>query len=135
MKLEILLVEDYAHPIEKVWTALTDPAALAQWLMVNDFEPRVGKRFTFRGEPSPNWRGWMDCEVLSMEPPRRMIWSWLRSESEEPNRVEFQLEPIACGTRLTLMHTGDTDPAAGGRYSSGWPIKLSHLRSLLESAD
>ena len=135
MKLEILLVEDYAHPIEKVWMALTDPAALAQWLMVNDFEPRVGKRFTFRGEPSPYWRGWMDCEVLSMEPPRRMIWSWLRSESEEPNRVEFQLEPIAGGTRLTLMHTGDTDPAVGGRYSSGWPIKLSQLRSLLESTE
>ena len=45
MKLEILLVEDYTHPIEKVWAALTDPAALAQWLMVNDFEPRIGKRF------------------------------------------------------------------------------------------
>jgi uncharacterized protein YndB with AHSA1/START domain len=115
--------------------ALTEPAALVQWLMANDFEPRVGKRFTLRGEPSPQWRGWMDCEVLAMEPPRRMVWSWHRSELEEPNQVEFRLEPIAGGTRLTLMHTGDTDSAARGRYSSGWPIKLSQLRSLLERTD
>ena len=135
MKLEILLVEDYARPIEKVWAALIEPAALAQWLMANDFEPRVGKRFTLRGEPTPQWRGWMDCEVLAMEPPRRMVWSWHRSELEEPNRVEFRLEPITGGTRLTLMHTGETDPASGGRYSSGWPIKLNQLRSLLESND
>jgi uncharacterized protein YndB with AHSA1/START domain len=135
MKLEILLVEDYAHPIEKVWAALTEPSALAEWLMANDFEPRVGKRFTFRGEASPHWRGWMDCEVLAMEPPRRMVWSWHRSELEEPNRVEFRLEPITGGMRLTLMHTGETDPASGGRYSSGWPIKLNQLRSLLESND
>jgi uncharacterized protein YndB with AHSA1/START domain len=73
MKLEILLVEDYAHPIEKVWAALIEPAALAQWLMANDFEPRVGKRFTLRGEPTPQWRGWMDCELLEMEPPRWMV--------------------------------------------------------------
>jgi uncharacterized protein YndB with AHSA1/START domain len=52
MKVEILLVEDYTHPIEKVWAAITDPAALAQWLMVNDFEPRIGKRFTLRAEPT-----------------------------------------------------------------------------------
>src|ERR1700756_698154 len=135
MKLEILLVEDYAHPIEKVWAALTEPAALAEWLMANDFEPRLGKRFTFRGEPSPRWRGWMDCEVLAMEPPRRMVWSWNRSDLEEPNRVEFRLEPIAGGTRLTLVHTGDPDPASGGRYSSGWPVKLSQLRSWLQRTD
>jgi hypothetical protein len=54
---------------------------------------------------------------------------------EEPNRVEFRLEPITGGMRLTLMHTGETDPASGGRYSSGWPIKLNQLRSLLESND
>ncbi len=83
MKVEILLVEDYTHPIDKVWAAITDPAALAQWLMVNDFEPRIGKRFTLRAEPTAEWRGWMDCEVLEMEPPRRMVWSWHRSELDE----------------------------------------------------
>jgi uncharacterized protein YndB with AHSA1/START domain len=135
MKVEILLVEDYTHPIDKVWAAITDPAALAQWLMLNDFEPRIGKRFTLRAEPTAEWRGWMDCEVLEMEPPRRMLWSWHRSELDEPTRVEFRLEPSAGGTRLTLMHTGESDSMARGRYSSGWPIKLSNLGSLLAKTD
>jgi uncharacterized protein YndB with AHSA1/START domain len=135
MKPEIVLVEDYPHPIAKVWAALTDPAALAEWLMANDFEPQLGRRFMLRGEPTAQWRGWMECVVLEMEPPRRMVWSWRRSELDNPSRVEFRLEPIEGGTRLTLMHAGETDPAARGRLSSGWPVKLSQLRSLLEKAD
>jgi uncharacterized protein YndB with AHSA1/START domain len=134
MKLEILLVEEYAHPVARVWAALTDPAALAEWLMANDFEPQLGRRFTLRQAPTPEWRGWIECEVLEMEPPRRMVWSWRRSESEDPNRVEFRLEPIESGTRLTLTHTGETDADLRARYSSGWPVKFFQLRSVLEKA-
>jgi uncharacterized protein YndB with AHSA1/START domain len=76
----------------------------------------------------------MECVVLEIEPPRRMVWSWQSSESSEPTRVEFRLDPIEGGTRLTLMHTGDTDPASRDRLSSGWPVKLSGLRSLLTRA-
>ena len=61
--------------------------------------------------------------------------SWHRSELDEPTRVEFRLEPSAGGTRLTLMHTGESDSMARGRYSSGWPIKLSNLGSLLAKTD
>ncbi len=59
MKLEILLVEDYAHPIGKVWAALTDPAALAEWLMVNDFEPQVGKAL-YASRRAQRRVAWMD---------------------------------------------------------------------------
>jgi hypothetical protein len=54
---------------------------------------------------------------------------------EDPTRVEFRLDPIERGTRLTLMHTGDTDPGTIERTSSDWPVKLAELRSLLEKAD
>lgn len=70
-----------------------------------------------------------------MEPPRRMVRSWRRSEADEPTGVEFRLDPIEGGTRLTLMHTGDTDPGTRGHLSSGWPVKLSALGSLLATAD
>ena len=53
MKLNVLLVEDFPHPVEKVWQALTDPDALREWLMENDFEPRIGKRFVLRGREIP----------------------------------------------------------------------------------
>src|SRR5947208_1487503 len=55
----------YPHPPERVWQALTDPAALAAWLMPNDFKPQVGHKFQFRvPKPPRGWRGIVDCEVL-----------------------------------------------------------------------
>ena len=42
-----------AQPRELVWRALTDRATLAEWMFPNDFEPRVGHRFTFRVPPNP----------------------------------------------------------------------------------
>jgi uncharacterized protein YndB with AHSA1/START domain len=41
MKLNVLLVEDFPHPVEKVWRSLTNADALRIWLMDNDFEPRL----------------------------------------------------------------------------------------------
>lgn len=137
MKLELVELrfrEVYPHPIEAVWAAVTDSAALAVWLMPNDFEPRVGKRFTFRDAPTPEWRGCMECEVLALEPPTRMVWSWRRSDEGDVNQVEIRLRTVAGGTELTLVHRGETDPEVRARYQSGWPKKLAELRNNLSQA-
>lgn len=46
--------------------------ALGQWLMENEFEARVGHRFRFRDPEARGWRGVVDCEVLTVEEPRRL---------------------------------------------------------------
>ncbi len=135
MKLNILLVEDYAHPVEKVWQSLTDPAALSVWLEENDFEPRVGKRFVLRSRrPGPGSRGLIECEVLELDRPRKMVWSWIHNEGDTPTRVEFQLEKIASGSRLTLSHTGEIDDLIGTRLRDGWAVKVADLRTQLGPA-
>jgi uncharacterized protein YndB with AHSA1/START domain len=132
MKLNVLLVEDFPHPVEKVWQALTDPDALSVWLMETNFEPRAGKRFILRGRKvAPGSRGWHECEVLEIEPQCRMVWSWIVNEGEVPTRVEFRLEELDRGTRLTLSHTGEIDPIMKSRLTEGWAGKLSDLRALL----
>ncbi len=133
MRLNLLYTEDYPHPIEKVWAALIDPAALAAWLMTNDFEPKVGKRFTLHCPPKPGSRGRFDCVVLELEPPSKMVWSWQGADEDPPSRVEFHLDRIASGTRLKLIHIGDTDPTMLGLLSQGWPKRLDALRSHLVS--
>ena len=67
-----------AQPPERVWQALTDPALLARWLMPNDFKPVTGHAFTFRTEPVPQhgFDGVVHCEVLTLEPPRLLRFSW-----------------------------------------------------------
>ena len=53
MAREVLLSAIYPQPPRDVWRTLTDRDLLAQWLMPNDFEARVGHRFTFRTDPAP----------------------------------------------------------------------------------
>jgi uncharacterized protein YndB with AHSA1/START domain len=97
------------QPREQVWRAITDSATLAEWMFPNDFEPRVGHRFTFRvpGNPKMNFDGLtVRCEVLECEPPSRLEFSWSAGGPVENTRVSFRLEPDGDGTRLLLEHSG-----------------------------
>jgi uncharacterized protein YndB with AHSA1/START domain len=95
----------YPHPPEKVWNAITRRESIARWLMENDFEPRVGHRFQLRAKPQPGWDGIVNCEVLALEPPRQMSWSW-KSNTPIDTVLTITLTPEGHGTRLHLAHTG-----------------------------
>lgn len=63
-------------PASTLWRALTDGELLAVWLMPNDFRPEVGHRFTMTTDPAPLFDGTVHLEVLEIDPPNRMRWSW-----------------------------------------------------------
>jgi uncharacterized protein YndB with AHSA1/START domain len=44
MQRDLVIKWQSAHPPEKVWKFLTDPALINQWLMKNDFQP-IGHKF------------------------------------------------------------------------------------------
>ncbi len=94
----------YPHPPQRVWRALTDPDLLAQWLMPNDFAPRIGHAFTFRTDPAPGFDGVVRCEVIELEAPRRLAFTWKGGPIDTV--VRFTLSPERAGTRLTLEQTG-----------------------------
>jgi uncharacterized protein YndB with AHSA1/START domain len=58
-------------PPQRVWVALTDPRALAEWLMPNTFQPVVGHLFIFQVDPMPLCGHKTECEVVECDPPRR----------------------------------------------------------------
>jgi uncharacterized protein YndB with AHSA1/START domain len=130
VKLDVDLDEYLAAPPEKVWKALTDPALLARWLMPNDFEPRVGKRFTFFPDCPASWEGNVACEVLELVAGERMVWSWQTKGMDRPTRVAFELSPRGAGTRLRLRHTGEADEPIVRDLEGGWPGKVDRLRAL-----
>ncbi|MBE7159504.1 MAG: SRPBCC domain-containing protein [Rhodospirillales bacterium] len=123
-----------AQPPAKVWRALTDPVALARWMFPNDFEPRVGHRFTFRVPPNPqaNFEGMsVHCEVLECDPPRRLVFSWSAGELTD-TQVSFRLEADGAGTRVFFEHGGFPDPSPSGSQAFqgakyGWAKMLGQL--------
>jgi uncharacterized protein YndB with AHSA1/START domain len=104
MKPEIKLEVVYPYPPERVWRAITDPRELEQWLMPNDFQPRLGHKFEFQSKPAPGFDGLVRCEILELDVPRRIVYSWRGGQLD--TLVTFTLEPVSHGTRLVLEHRG-----------------------------
>ena len=102
----------YAHPRESVWVALTDPQALAEWLMPNNFQPVVGRTFRFHVDPMPGFSGITECEVLAVDPPSRLQYTWTpvpkdpKAPLPQPMTVTWTLTAAPGGTLLVLEQTG-----------------------------
>lgn len=94
----------FSHAPEKLWRALTESPFIAQWLLKNDFEPVVGHKFQFRREPMPNWNGIIDCEVLVVDPLKRLSYSW--GSMGLGTVVLWTLTPVAGGTHLRMEQSG-----------------------------
>lgn len=134
MKFDIDFERVYSHPINTVWRALTESKALAAWLMDNDFVARKGHAFNMWCEDDAGGTDHYVCRVLELDPPRRMLWSWLLDgrQSEGETLVEFRLETVESGTRLTVRHSGDRDRDTVEKFKGGWPEKLTQLQELLK---
>ncbi len=124
----------YPHPVERVWAVVTDPKAMAEWLMPNDFEPRIGHRFTLRTKPAPGFDGTVHCEVSELDPPRRLVFTWTGGQIN--TLLTITLEAAPGGTRLRLDQTGfEGWRAVGVSYilGNGWPgILKTRLTGILD---
>ena len=121
------------HPPEKVWRALTQSALLEDWLMKNDFTATVGASFTFRTQPMPHWDGVVECEVLAIEPHRRLSYSWNASGDEAATGlrtvVKWTLEQVDGAVLVRMEQSGfreqDQRNFMGAKY--GWERNLGEL--------
>lgn len=137
-------------PQEKVWHALTDHAAFGAWFRVAIDRPFVaGERSTGRlrvpGYEHVKW----DVTVREIHPMTLFSYTWhpfaveadMDYSHEEPTLVEFHLEPVEDGTRLTVTETGfDLVPAhrrveALRMNSLGWGAQMEHVRVYVEGQD
>ena len=113
-----------AAPAE-VWEALTGEATLREWLAAEvEIEPHEGGELLCRYEDGEERRG----EIELVEEAERLAFSW-RREGGEPSRVEFLLDAVADGTRLTVIETSFA--GAPSLLASGWTAPLGSLRLVL----
>jgi uncharacterized protein YndB with AHSA1/START domain len=104
-----------AAPVAKVWEALTDYKKFGTWFRVNLEGPFVA------GEVSQGFITWPGYEhirwvaTVQVIAPRMLFsFTWhpyaidpaMDYSKEEPTLVEFRLEPVSSGTRVTVTESG-----------------------------
>ena len=129
------------HPPEKIWRALTQGPLIEEWLMKNDFQPVVGHRFNFLSTPMPKWNGVTDCEVLAVEPNKRLSYSWNASGEEAVNGlktiVTWTLTPTKGGTLVRMEQSGfrPEDESFHQGASYGWQRMVAGLERVVAGLD
>ena len=127
----VIIERDFPHPPEKIWRALTQGSLIKDWLMDNDFEPVAGHKFTFRSTPVPNWNGIIDCEVLALEPNKKLSYSW--GSMGMASVVDWTLSATARGTLVRMEQSGfgpDQDAAYKGA-TWGWTKFMGNLERVV----
>lgn len=128
-KSTLIFIRQISHSPAKVWSALTEAEKLPKW---NPFKP--DRNLT---EPGPVTLRMIDgstpeiyeSEVYEVVPQKRLKFSW-----GDSGILDWQLEPSAEGTRLTLRHTVD-DPKWITPSAAGWHMCLDFAELLLDGND
>ncbi len=139
--LSLVVEREMPYPPEKVWRALTQTALIEEWLLKNDFQPVVGHKFNFRAPPMPHWNGVTDCEVLAVEPHKRLSYSWNASGEEAAGglktAVTWTLTPVEGGVRVRMEQSGFR-PEEESNYqgaSYGWQRFIAGLEEVVAGLD
>ena len=115
--------------IEEVWSALTQPFLLAQWLAPGEIELHVGGAAKLQFVDSGIV---IDSQVTAYKFQQVLEYSW--SGPGEPVRpLRWELEPLGPITRLTLTLRLPADEDAG-RAAAGWAAHLDMLAAALAGA-
>ena len=115
----------FPRPPETVWSALTDPARLADWMGNCRLEPHAGGGVNLmQDRPRP-----MTGKILVWEPPQVLEYSW--SNADAPNSVvRFELAREGGGTRMIFTHKA-MPYISSGLMLPGWHFLFARLGSLL----
>ena len=141
-------VIELAAPVSRVWRALTDHREFGQWFRVELEGPFVTGEVS-RGQmtyPGYEHMPWV-AVVERMEPECLFSFTWpVDFDEADPDYsnapkmvVEFRLEPIETGTRLTITESGFAaipDPRgleALRRNTRGWNEQAKNIAAHVES--
>lgn len=106
-----------AHPVERVWRAVTVPAELERWFpAAADWTPEAGEVFDAGGQ-----RG----EITEVDPPRALAWSF------GGDGYRFEVTPDGEGSTLVFTFVFD-DRAVAARWAAGWDTYLNRLEPHLD---
>ncbi|NKQ58277.1 SRPBCC family protein [Amycolatopsis sp. K13G38] len=120
----------FAHPVKKVWRAVSEPAELKHWFpAMLETELKIGApiRFVFPEEAPIDAIG--HGEILELDPPKVFAFRW------NHDVLRFELVPDGDGCLLYFSQAlggGSIGRLAAGRNAAGWDHCLGSLAALLD---
>jgi uncharacterized protein YndB with AHSA1/START domain len=123
---------------EKLWEALLMPEFTKQyWVGAHhecDWTPGAPWRLVFANGQVAD-----QGHVIEIDPPRKLVLAWQNEfmpemKAEGPTRCTITLEPDGDVVKLTVHHASESSSHKFiDAVSGGWPMILSHLKTLLET--
>jgi uncharacterized protein YndB with AHSA1/START domain len=119
-----------AHPPDKVFRAISDPAELRHWFpatVENELRAGAPIRFMFEEQDIDAPGG----EVLELDPPTLLVFRW------GDDVLRWEVVPESDGCRLLFSHTLADGGMSGGlpgtaRNAAGWDVCLARLVARLD---
>jgi uncharacterized protein YndB with AHSA1/START domain len=127
---EFTLNRTFAVPAERVWRALTDPAALAAWFWPQRFatttevDLRVGGRYRIDGTAVGMA---VSGEYVTVDPPHTLVFTWRWDGEPGETLVTIELIPAEAGTDLVLRHERFASDGDRDGHAQGWHDCLARL--------
>ncbi|MFD0361240.1 SRPBCC domain-containing protein [Nocardia sp. GCM10030253] len=138
---QIVRTVELAHPPAKVWAALTTAEGLGTWFghaATIDLRPGGAAQMSWTSGDKASMR------IERVEEPTVFGFTWhiYGLPEDDPRRtyVEFTLEPVDAGTRLTMVETGFAQLSAESYREAfdgntkGWASELGELVEYLDAA-
>jgi uncharacterized protein YndB with AHSA1/START domain len=130
---------DIAAEPQRVWTALTDPAAVKQWMFGTDLETdwQVGSPVVWKGEyegKSYEDKG----EVLEFDAPRRLSvthFSPTTGQDDVPENYHtlvYTLTPTSDGTHVELTQDNNGSDDEAKQSTANWEQALQGIKAHIE---
>ena len=118
-----------AHPVERVWRALTDPDEISAWLALAELELQEGGRvvLTWQNSDAEGNTAVARGTVSALEPP------WLLEfDTDIHGRLRWELRPDGDSTVLTFSAEVELPDEYETKVIAGWHIHLDHLQKVLD---
>jgi len=114
----------FAHPVDTVWRAVTEPDELRQWFPARvEVDLREGGRMRFTME-----EGDADGAVTALDPPRLFAFDW------GAEHLRLELEPDGDGCLLRFTHALSSREQAS-RDAAGWHVCLDQLERHVDGGE
>jgi uncharacterized protein YndB with AHSA1/START domain len=118
------------HPVEKVWTALTDPARMEEWwarAAVLELTEGGRARIEWLNTDDEGNQAVAEGHVTRLEPPHT-----IEFDTDIHGRLLWELRPDENGTHLTLTVTNAIPDEYRAKVLAGWHAHLDFLEEALD---